>query len=545
MRNDRRSASIFIAGVFCLSLVGCLETNPQPSPGGGGNSGHQDSYPGMDTSSGSDDSYYGNYDSSNSDSAAMSDSASPSGDTMEGMDAGADAAVEPEEPQVANPFVLTSEENTSTFSVDVDTASYTIMRMDLQNGFLPDPDSVRVEEFVNYFKFYYPQPTDEHPFSINLDAAPSYFGEGYELLRIGLQGYEISEEERKSANLVFLVDVSGSMDKPNKLGLVKVFLTTLVDHLRPDDTLGIVVYASNNAVLLEPTPVEDIAAVKAAINGLSAGGGTAGAAGIATAYQLAEGAMKPGGINRVILCTDGDFNVGLTGDALIAKIVEYREKGVTLSVFGFGMSNPNSNYNDSQMEQLADNGNGNYGFIDSQAEVIHVIEEKLVGILQVIAKDVKIQIEFNADTVYAWRLLGYENRVMENHEFTDDKKDAGEIGSGHNVTAFYELEMVPDVPDDALAEVRFRYKQPQGTESIEIIRSFDTADIAETFDAAASDLRFGAAVVEFAEILRHSEYSEGALFDEIHAVASDAGGLETDERIEFLELVDIADLLWP
>ena len=472
------------------------------------------------------------------------DTSAPAEDSLMAQDLTADSGGppdEPVEPPVANPFIETSEENTSTFSVDVDTASYTIMRMDLENGHLPDPDGVRVEEYVNYFNFYYPQPTDEHPFSINLDAAPSYFGEDYTLLRIGLQGFEVNEEDRKDANLVFLVDVSGSMGGAAKLSLVKFFLTTLVDHLQPTDTLGIVVYAGSDAVLLDPTPVQDKATIKAAINNLGSGGGTAGAAGIATAYQLAEGAMKDGGINRVILCTDGDFNIGITGTALIEKIEEYREKGVTLSVFGFGMSN----YNDVQMEQLADNGNGNYGFIDSQDEVMHVIEEKLMGVLQVIAKDVKIQLEFNADTVFAWRLLGYENRVMENQEFTDDKKDAGEIGSGHNVTAFYELEMVPEYEDALLADVRFRYKQPEGIESIELLRTFDTTAIEDSFEAAASDFRFGAAVVEFAEILRLSEYSDGARFDEVYDIAHDAGGLETDERAEFLDLVELAESYWP
>jgi len=541
MRNDRRSASFFLVGVLVV-LVGCLESDPQPSPSSSDVGEGRYYVPGADTTS-ADDGYYGSNDTCGEVSVPY-DVVSPGEDASMAQDCVSDSASVPDEPvapPVANPFIETSEENTSTFSIDVDTASYTIMRMNLQSGSLPNPDGVRVEEYVNYFNIYYPQPDDEHPFSINLDAAPSYFGEDYKLLRIGLQGYEVPEEELKDANLVFLVDVSGSMSSPGKLTLVKFFLTTLVDHLQPNDTLGIVVYAGTQAVLLEPTPVQDVAAIKAAINGLGAGGSTAGAAGIATAYELAEGAMKPGGINRVILCTDGDFNVGLTGSALIAKIEEYREKGVTLSVFGFGMSG----YNDEQMEQLADNGNGNYGFIDSQAEVLKVIEEKLFAILQVIAKDVKIQIEFNADTVFAWRLLGYENRVMENQEFTNDKKDAGEIGSGHNVTAFYELEMTPEYADASLAEVRFRYKQPDGVESIEIIRSFDTADIEEAFEAAASDFRFGAAVVEFAEILRNSEYTEGARFDEILEIATAAGGLETDERIEFLDLIEIADSLWP
>ena len=467
-------------------------------------------------------------------------------------DAGAymdeDEALEPEsggdkyEDYGTNPFVETSKEPTSTFSIDVDTASYSIMRRDLTQGKLPDEDAVRVEEFVNYFRFDYEVPEEgTAPFSINLEAAPSHFGESYTLFRVALKGYEVPEELREPANLVFLIDVSGSMSSPKKLDLVKFTLKKLVDQLRRNDTLGIVVYAGSDAVLLEPTLVHDKSMILDAIDALSAGGSTAGAAGITTAYALAEGAMMEDGINRVVLCTDGDFNVGLTGDPLVELIEEYREKGVTLSVFGYG----SGNYNDQYMEKLADHGNGNYAYIDSKNEALHVIGDKLVSTLQVIAKDVKIQIDYNPETVKAYRLIGYENRVLDNQDFTDDKVDAGDLGSGHNVTAFYELEMHPGASAGELALVKLRYKEPDGDESTETSESFLMNQVLATFMSATDDFRFAAAVAEFAEILRKSEFSDGAQFGTVHEVASGGLGNEEPAKFEFLELVLKAQELWP
>jgi Ca-activated chloride channel homolog len=440
-----------------------------------------------------------------------------------------------------NPFVETSEEATSTFSVDVDTASYSIMRRDLNNDTLPQADSVRVEEFVNYFRFSYAVPTDDVPFAIHLEGAPSFFGQEYQLLRVALKGFEIPEKERKPANLVFLIDVSGSMNTSSKLGLVKFTMKKLVDQLRRNDTLGIVIYAGSDAVLLEPTPVLDKSMILDAIDGLSAGGSTAGAAGIKTAYELAESAKMSDGVNRVVLCTDGDFNVGLTGDSLIAKIEEYREKGINLTIFGYGMGN----YNDQDMEKLADKGNGNYAYIDSPNEALHVIGDKLVSTLQVIAKDVKIQVDFNVGVVAKYRLIGYENRVLDNEDFTDDTVDAGDIGSGHNVTAFYELEMQTGAEGGEVARVKVRYKEPEGSESTEVSQTLDFADFAGQFDGATGDFRFAVAVAEFAEILRESEFSTDARFDDVHAIASGALGNEDPEKLEFLELVLKAQELWP
>ena len=439
-----------------------------------------------------------------------------------------------------NPFVDTAEEATSTFSVDVDTASYSIMRRDLNNDTLPKPDSVRVEEFVNYFRFNYAVPDNDVPFAIHLEGAPSFFGEDYQLLRVALKGFEIPEKQRKPANLVFLIDVSGSMNTASKLGLVKFTLKKLVDQLRRNDTLGIVVYAGSDAVLLEPTPVLDKSMILDAIDSLTAGGSTAGAAGIKTAYELAESALMDDGVNRVVLCTDGDFNVGLTGDSLIAKIEEYREKGINLSIFGYGMGN----YNDQDMEKLADKGNGNYAYIDSPNEALHVIGDKLVSTLQVIAKDVKIQIDFNAAMVAKYRLVGYENRVLDNEDFTDDTVDAGDIGSGHNVTAFYELEMQPGAQSGEVALVKVRYKKPEGSESTEVSQALSFEGFAGEFADGSADLRFAAAVAEFAEILRESEFSIDARFDDVHAIASGALGNEDPQKLEFLELVLKAQELW-
>jgi Ca-activated chloride channel family protein len=462
--------------------------------------------------------------------------------------AAADAGVAPEEPPaeeeygkwIENDFVDTQKEPLSTFSIDVDTASYTIMRQNVTKGILPDPNGVRVEEYVNYFKYIYPQPTDA-PFSINMDAAPSKFGPGYHMMRIGLQGKEIAKSERKPANLVFLVDVSGSMQASNKLGLVKKALNFLVEQLEDKDTLGIVTYSSQVKELLQPTEITDNkAAIVSAINSLYASGGTAGGPGIQTAYAMAKNGFIEGGINRVILCTDGDFNIGLAGSALVTLVEEKRDEGITLSVLGFGMGN----YKDNFLEDLSNKGNGNYAYIDNQQEAEKVFGEKLLGTLQVIAKDVKIQVEFDPKTVTKYRLVGYENRLLKPQDFTDDTKDAGEIGAAHAVTALYELEMVPGLtPTAGLATVRFRYKDPDGTVSKELTRVIQSKEVATTFEAAGPDFRFAAAVVEFAEILRHSKHSDGADFDTVKAIASAASGDDTD-RLELVKLVETAKGLW-
>jgi len=441
---------------------------------------------------------------------------------------------------VENDFVETSKEPLSTFGIDVDTASYTIMRQSLSQGALPDPQGVRIEEYVNYFGYTYPQP-DEGPFSINMEAAPSHFGAGYHLLRIGLQGLDLPESERKPANLVFLVDVSGSMSGGNKLPLVKSALTLLVDKLGAEDTLGIVTYSSSVNELLQPVKVTDKSAILAAIGKLAASGSTAGGPGIQAAYTMAKGAFITGGINRVVLCTDGDFNVGLTGQALVDLVSQKRDEGITLSVLGFGMGN----YKDSFLEDLSNNGDGNYAYIDTQKEAEKVFCEKLLGTLQVIAKDVKVQVEFSPKAVFKYRLVGYENRLLTPDDFTDDTADAGEIGAGHRVTAFYEIQVLGGLAaEDVLATVRFRYKEPDETVSKELTRVIRAQEQTAAFAQATEDFRFAAAVVELAEILRHSKHSQGAKFDEMTDIASATAGNDQD-RLELVSLVGKAKALWP
>lgn len=447
-----------------------------------------------------------------------------------------------EETPTFNEFIDTAEDNLATFSIDVDTASYTLMRRMVLDGSLPSPAQVRTEEYINFFKYDYPtpQPGSVEPFSINLEAAPSRFGEDLHLLRVGIKGLEIPAEERAPTNLVFLVDVSGSMSSSNKLGLVKFALQTLTNSLRPEDTLSIVTYAGADRVVLEPTPVGDRAAVLQAIEDLIAGGGTNGAAGIDTAYELAEGAFIEGGVNRVVLCTDGDFNVGITDEPLVQLVESWRDRDITLSVLGFG-----AGFNDSFLEELTNRGNGNYAFIDSRNEALRVLGDNLVGTLQVIAKDVKIQIALNAETVTRYRLIGYENRVLNDEDFDNDAIDAGEIGSGHSVTAYLEVELVEGVTpgDEAglLAEVQVRHKKPDQDVSELSSEVLQIADMRDDFGAATADFRFAAAVAEFAEILRHSPHSEGDDFDGVYDTAFEAlGEIPANDRGEFLELISLA-----
>ena len=442
-----------------------------------------------------------------------------------------------------NGMVDTAEDNLSTFSIDVDTGSYTLMRRDINGGSLPNQAGVRVEEYVNYFGFDYPQPTSEHPFAVHLESAQSYFGPERELLRVGLQGFTMPEVERAPANLVFLIDVSGSMMASNKLGLIKSAFGLLVEKLNENDTVSVVTYAGRESVALEATPGDQDDTIMTAVDNLTAGGSTNGEAGIRLAYDMAEATMISGGINRVILCTDGDLNVGLTGNALHDVIEDFRDRDIFLTTLGFGMGN----YNDRDMEQLADKGNGNYAYIDGQAEARRGFQDKLLGTLQVIAKDVKIQVAFNTELVSKFRLVGYENRVLEHEDFQDDTKDAGELGSGHSVTALYELELaegvaVAEAPGN-LVDVALRYKQPEADESVEFTTSFEAASTGGAFEDASGEFRFAAAVAEFAEILRASSFSEGADFAAVSEIAQGASG-EQEDRLEFIDLVSRASELW-
>lgn len=446
-----------------------------------------------------------------------------------------------------NQFTDPAEDNLCTFGIDVDTASYTIMRRDVTSGALPLPASVRTEEFLNYFDYRYEPPAADGPdaFAIHLDGAASPFGEGLQLLRIGIKGKELAAQERGQANLVFLVDVSGSMASEDKLGLVKTSLRMLVDELRPTDTIGLVTYAGNAGVVLSPTPASQRQRILDAIDRLDAGGSTNGEAGIRTAYNLAEDNFVAGGVNRVVLATDGDLNVGLTGDALVDVIEEFRVRGIFLTTLGFGRGN----YNDALMEQLADKGNGNYAYVDSEAEAERVLRRDLLGTLVVIAKDVKIQVELNAEAVARYRLLGYENRAIDDDDFEDPTVDTGDIGSGHDVTALIELELKPEVNQPGLvpadvATVSVRYKHPEGSLDRELERTIDATRFVSSIAAAPESLQLAAAVAEYAEILRRSQFSENARFDEVIDLAAGATADGDPDRLEFIELVGKARDLW-
>ena len=448
-----------------------------------------------------------------------------------------------------NPWVETAEESTSTFSADVDSGSYSLMRRNLNEGELPEQSTVRIEEFINYFDYDDVGPDTGLPFAVQLESAPSVFGpaEDIHMLRIGIQAEEIPEEERDPVNLVFLLDVSGSMNAADKLGLVKYSMKHLVDKLSPQDTLGIVVYAGAQGIVLEPTAVENKSTIMDALEELSAGGSTNGEAGIRTAYEMAESAFRTDGVNRVIICSDGDMNVGLTGSDLVDMIKEYREKDIFLTTLGFGLNN----YQDNLMEQLADHGNGNYAYIDTHNEALRVLGENLVSTLQVVAKDLKVQVEFDSKVVERWRLIGYENRVLDNEDFANDAVDAGDIGAGHSVTALYEVDLSDNVflsnGDNigSIATVKMRYKEPTADESTEhewhLLPEERLADFAD----ASPSLQFAAAVTEFGEILRGSPYSEGNRFDDIREIAEQAmqQSGETPSKKEFLTLIDRAQQL--
>ncbi len=445
-----------------------------------------------------------------------------------------------------NTFVDASVENTSTFSIDVDTASYTQVRNDLENGIKPPPQSVRPEEFANYFDYEYVEPSGEHPFSINLEAAPSEFGaipgevEGEErprhLLRVGLRGKHIDKADMKDTNLVFLVDTSGSM-KGEKLKLVEYALHTLTDNLRETDTIGIVTYAGKERVLLEPTELKREGRIRRRINRLTGlgGGSTNGEAGIVKAMEMLLQVAEEGANNRVVILTDGDFNVGKSGDQLVDYVKSFRDEHLSLTAIGVG----NGNFKDATMENLAKEANGNYFYLDSEAEADRVFGRDVASTLEVIASDVKIQVEFDDTVVERYRLIGYENRVLDNRDFENDAKDAGEIGPDHRVTAFYEVELAEDASADAaLAQVRLRYKKQFGEDSIELTQDLKMKNVRATFDEASVDFRLGAAVVEFAEILRESQHTTGANLDRIEEIAGEAIAIEDVD--EFIELVDAA-----
>ena len=404
-----------------------------------------------------------------------------------------------------NPFIDIEDDKFSTFAMDVDTASYTVMRRYLRDGHLPPSEAVRVEEFVNAFDYNYKPPEDE-AFAVHLESAPSKFGEGkrLQLLRIGIQGRVIPDTDRKDAVLTFVIDVSGSMDYGNRLQLVKQALQLLVNQLRPSDKIGIVIYGTDARVLLPHTSVVNREHILTAIRALVTEGATNAEAGLRTGYKLALQNLEPNSINRVILCSDGVANVGQTGpDAILKEIRTYVKEGVTLTTVGFGMGN----YNDVLMEQLANKGDGSYTYVDTLNEAKRVFVENLTGTLQVIAKDAKIQVEFNPETVSRFRLLGYENRRLAHEDFRDDTVDAGEVGAGHSVTALYEIKLRENA-DGKLATISIRHENPDTGNVTEVNESISTDALKASFEETTPAFQLAASVAEFAKILRGSFWAQ-------------------------------------
>ena len=457
----------------------------------------------------------------------------------------------------ANPVVVTQEEPVSTFSIDVDTASYAVARRYLRDGVLPPRDAIRPEEIINYFDYAYPLPRSERdPFAAHVTVMPNPWNDATQLMHIGIQGYDIERAERPRANLVFLIDVSGSMNSPDKLPLAIQGLRMLLGELDPDDTIGIVVYAGAAGTVLEPTPVSERARIEAALDRLSAGGSTAGGEGLRQAYALAEQNFDEAAVNRVMLLTDGDFNVGVTSDERLEDFVaRKRETGIYLSVMGFGRGN----YNDQMMQAIAQAGNGIAGYVDSVAEARRLMVEDLSGNLFAIANDVKIQVEFNPARVAEYRLVGYETRLLDRADFNNDAVDAGEIGSGHSVTAIYEI-VAPDSParmveplryearpqaEDPSGEyafVRLRYKRPGEAESRLIETPVTQADAVSRFEDADGEVRFAVAAAAYAQLLRGDPYLNDFGFSDAAAIANGARGEDPfGLRGEFVQLARLAE----
>lgn len=443
----------------------------------------------------------------------------------------------------------------STFSIDVDNASYSNIRRFINNGTLPPADAVRIEEMINYFKFIYPEPNGEHPFSVYTELAVCPWNLNHRLLQIGLRGKSIDKSNLPPSNLVFLIDVSGSMDEPNKLPLLKSALGLLVNELRPQDHVAIVVYAGDAGIVLKSTPGNRKEEIMSAIGNLEAGGSTNGSAGLRMAYDVAEKNFIKGGNNRIILSTDGDFNVIESSNGGIERLMEEkREKGIFVSVLGFGMGN----YKDDKMEIIADKGNGNYAYIDNLQEARRVLIHEFGGTLFTIAKDVKFQLEFNPAEAESYRLIGYEDRLLNDEDFNNDKKDAGEMGSGHMVTALYEIvptgsgEKIPSVDplkyqesrnsnedkySDELLTIKIRYKKPDSNTSI--LFEEPVKSPAEEIGKASDNLRFAAAVAEFGMILRESEFRGTSSLERAAILAKSAKGEDEEGyRSELVRLIE-------
>lgn len=458
-------------------------------------------------------------------------------------------------------FIKTDNDPLSTFSIDVDTASYSNVRRFIQQGVLPPVGAIRVEEMINYFSYDYPQPQNVHPFSVTTELGPCPWNTKHQLIRIGLKAKEIEAQKLPPSNLVFLIDVSGSMAAPNKLPLLKESMKMLVKQLDKEDRVSMVVYAGNDCVILHPTSGSEQDKIIAAINALGAGGSTHASSGIKTAYELAEQVFMPGGNNRIILASDGDFNVGITSRGALQQFIEEkRESGIYLTVLGYGMGN----YHDDTMEILADKGNGNYAYIDNLLEAKKVLVKEMAGTMFALARDVKIQVEFNPILVGAYRLIGYENRALADEDFNDDKKDAGEIGVGHAVTALYEIipagaEDLPSVDPlkyqktksggkdqytDEILTVKLRYKPLGKDKSTSMTSVLKNKNVAA--DTTSDDFRFAASVAGFGMLLQDSDFKGTLDYAMVLDLAKKSKG--TDEegyRAEYIRLVEMSQLIAP
>lgn len=450
-----------------------------------------------------------------------------------------------------NGYTAVSSAPLSTFSADVDTASYTNVRRMIDDGMDVPPDAVRIEEFINYFDYDYTDPSDGEPFAVHTELSDCPWNDETELLMVGIntKGFDAVLDERPAMNLVFLIDVSGSMYDDNKLPLVQKSFSMLTDNLTAADRVSIVTYAGSDEVVLEGADGNDRKKILRAINDLEAGGSTAGAAGINTAYDIAQKYFIDGGNNRVILATDGDLNVGLSSESELTRLIEEkRESGVFLSVLGFGTGN----YKDNRLEALADYGNGNYSYIDSEKEAKKVLVDEMSGTLFTVAKDVKFQLEFNPTNVKGYRLIGYENRVMAAEDFNDDTKDAGEIGAGHSVTVLYEivpadskmelgeseLKYASDsegVMGDELLTVNIRYKEPEGSESKLLTYPVNKSLYS---DKMSADMNFASCVAEFGMLLRNSRYIGDVTYKDVSAQLSKYDYSDDDYKDEFIYLVN-------
>ncbi len=458
-----------------------------------------------------------------------------------------------------NGFITTNNDPLSTFSIDVDTASYSNIRRFINQGTLPPVGAVRIEEMINYFSYSYPQPTGKHPVSITSELGPCPWKKGHKLVRIGLKAHDINRKDLPPSNLIFLIDVSGSMAATNKLPLLKQAMKMLVRQLDKDDRISMVVYAGMDSIALEPTAGSDREKIMAAIDSLGAGGSTHASSGIITAYKLAKQVYMPEGNNRIILASDGDFNVGVTSRGELQRLIEEKRKsGIYLTVLGFGMGN----YHDDTMEILADKGNGNYAYIDNLLEAKKVMVKEMSGTMFTLARDVKLQIEFNPAKVAAYRLIGYENRALADEDFNNDSKDAGEIGVGHTITALYEL--IPagstDVPSvdplkyrkiagatqakyqDEIMTIKLRYKPLKSDTSL--LMSKPVKDETTSLSQTSNDFRFTAAVAAFGMILEHSQFQGDFNFEKILTLAKKARGKDEEGyRAEFIRLVETSQLL--